>query len=227
MVLLGAQGQYTTRLPPHTGIKTVGIISAIGESFMFEHVSASPLQWLGPPDSSFLEIGDWGIDARVTREAAQALSKTFAVKPVAFEEAGFDNWTWPRLLDHIRQLPLPTDGIDAYVVILRDWRSDEIGGSAQQIAGLGLYRMDGDRPRTAVFACYRIAVIDARDDTILASRAVLARDGKLPWLSVAPSLWPKTQNDLTAPQTAILEKDSRALIDQTLAPALNQMFALR
>lgn len=225
MLLLGAQGQYTTRLPPHTGIKTVGIISAIGELFMFEHVSASPLQWLGPPDASFLEIGDWGVDAGVTREAARALSKTFVVKPVAFEEADFDTWTWPTLLDRIQQLP--THGVDAYVVILRDWRSDEIGGSAQQIAGLGLYRRDGDRPRTAVFACYRIAVIDAHNDTILASRAVLASEGKLPWLVIAPSLWPKTQNDLTASQTAILEKDSRALIDETLTPALDAMFSLR
>jgi hypothetical protein len=219
-------GVYTKEISPRTNIKTIAIISAIGESFMFEHVAASPLEWLGPPGTSFLEIGDWGLDARVAREAKQALSKKFAVEPVGFEEADFDTWTWPTLLQHIDELH--GHDIDAYVVILRDWRDDAIGGTAHQIAGLGLYRRDtGDRQRIGVFACYRIAVIDAHHDSVLASRRIFTADGKLPWLPIAPALWPETQNDLTAAQTAILQSDTRALIDDTLTPALDEMFSLR
>jgi hypothetical protein len=216
---------YTKTIPSQADIKTVAIISAIGETFMFERISASPLQWLGPPDASFLQIADWGMDARVTRQAAQALSKTFVVKPARFEEADFDTWTWPTLLNHIEELPM--HDIDAYVVILRDWCDDGIGGSVHQIAGLGLYRLDGNRPHTGIFACYRIAVIGAHDDKVLASRAVVTISGKLPWLPVTPALWPKTQNDLSAEQTALLEKDSRALMDETLTPALDEIFSLR
>lgn len=223
-LLLGAQGPYAQRLPTHSNIRTIGIISAIGQSFMFERVTPSTLQWLGPPDTSFLDIGDWGVDARVTREAMEVLTKKFAVKPVTFEEADFDTWTWSTLLDRIAQLPLPMDNIDAYVVILRDWRGDEIGGSVHQLAGLGLYRRE---LRTGVFASYRIAIIDARNDSILASRAVLTRDGKLPWLPVTLVPWPRTQNDLTPRQISTLQTGVRTLIDDTLVPALDEMFAVR
>jgi len=222
--LLTAPGPYAQRLPPHSNIKTVGIISAIGQSFMIERVPASPLQWLGPPDASFLDIGDWSVDARVTREATQALSKKFSVRSVAFEEADFDSWTWPNLLDRIAQLPVPMENIDAYVVILRDWRGDEIGGSVHQLAGLGLYSRQS---RTGVFASYRIAVIDARSDSIVASRAVLTRDGQLPWIPVAPAVWPRRRYDLTTAQISLLQTDVRVLIDKTLVPTLDEILAVR
>lgn len=226
-LLLGAQGEYAARVPQDAGIKSIAVISAIGRSFMFEQVTDSPLEWLGPPDTSFLEIADWGLDWRVTREAMQTLSKTYVIKPVEFQEADFDTWTWPTLLEHIDELRLSAQDIDAYVVILRDWCGDDIGGSVQQIAGLGLYRRDGDRQRSGVFACYRIAVIDARDDSILASRAVLTAKGNLPWVSAGRALWPGTQNDLSAAQKSVLENDVRGLIDGTLTPTLDEMFALR
>jgi hypothetical protein len=217
-------GIYTEEIPPGAGIKTVGIISAIGQTLMFEHVRASPLQWLEPPNTSFLEISDWGLDALVTHEVADILSKKFHVKPVSFEEADFDTWTWPNLLRRIDELPLPMDDIDAYIVILRDWRGDEIGNSLHQLAGLGLYRRDvPGSMRLGVFASYRIVVVDARNTRVLASTAVLTGGGGLPWSPITAALWPKTQNEMTDAQRKAIQADIRTLIEETLRPALDEI----
>src|SRR5208337_2467011 len=60
---LAAAGPYTTRLSPQDlhHIKTVAVIPVLGNSFLFRHVKNSPFEWLGPPDSHFLEISDWGL----------------------------------------------------------------------------------------------------------------------------------------------------------------------
>jgi hypothetical protein len=213
-------GPYTQTLPAHTKIKTVAIISAIGETFMFEHVRATPFEWAGSPDTSFFEISDWGVDDLVNREATSVLSKRFSVKPVKYEEADFDTWTWASLLRTIRALPLPEDDIDAYVLILRDWRPDEIGHSVHQVAGLGLYRRDG---RAGTFAAYRIVVVDAHTYEVLASREALSSEGRLPWTPTGPSLWPKTQNDVTDAQKTTLQSGLNALIEMTLVSTLKRL----
>ncbi|MGD0189285.1 MAG: hypothetical protein ABSD74_00935 [Rhizomicrobium sp.] len=193
---------------------------------MFERVGKSPLEWAGPPRTSFLEISDWGLDDAVMGEATAVLSKRFAVKQVTYEEADFDTWTWDSLSRDIRALPLPVDDIDAYVVILRDWRGDEIGHSVHQLGGLGLYRRDGTGgPRLGAFAAYRIAIIDARSGEIMASRPVLTQIGQLPRLPVAPSIWPNTQNDVTDAQRTMLQTCLRRLIDATLPPTLKGLMA--
>ena len=222
---LSGAGPQTQALPAHTKIRTVGIISAIGDTLMFERVSNSWYEWIGPPATSFLEITDWGLDDFVDREATAALSKHFAVKPVSYAEADFDTWSWSSLVRRLRELPLPVDDIDAYVVILRDWRGDEIGNSVHQIAGLGVYRRDYSRrpPRLGVFASYRIAIVDAHSYDILASREALMPDGHLPWAAVAQSLWPRTQNDLTDAQRTALQVDLNKLIDETLKSTLRQL----
>jgi len=219
-----AAGPYDQKIPSHTNIRTVAIISAIGETFMFEHVSASAFEWIGPPETSFLEISDWGLDDLATREAAAALSSRFSVKPVTYEEADFDTWTWPMLVRHIRELPLPEDNIDAYVLILRDWQGDTIGGSVHQVAGVGAYRRDyAAGPKLGVFASYRIVIVDAHSYDVLASRTVATASGSLPWTPLAPPLWPATQNDLDETRTSVLRHDLTKLIANTLAPALRDM----
>jgi hypothetical protein len=225
LLTLSGAGPYTQSLPPHTRIKTVAIISAVGESFMFEHVRAAPFEWIGAPDTSFLEISDWGMDDLVSREATMVLSKRFAVKPVKYEEADFDTWTWASLPRTIRELPLPEDDIDAYVLILRDWHPDEIGHSVHQIAGLGLYKRD--LAGLGVYAAYRIVVVDAHTYEVIASRRALTTDGRLPWGPTGPSLWPKTQNDVTDAQKTTLQAGLNALIDHTLAPTLQGLISAR
>jgi hypothetical protein len=223
---LCAAGPYSDRLSADElrHVKTVAIISVIGHSFLFQHVRDTSLEWLGPPDSHFLEISDWALDPQVTRETTAALAKHFAIKAIAFEPADFS--TWNAFLLRRTTLDLNADpAIDAYVMILRDWRPDEIGGSVHALGGLGLYRRDFAHgpAKFGVFASYRVVVVDALTGAIIASRAAAMRDGSLPWSPAAPSLWPQTPNDLTDAQRAILDTNVTALIEATLPRTLAEM----
>jgi hypothetical protein len=93
-----------------------------------------------------------------------------------------------------------------------------------QVAGLGLYRRDSSG-RAGVYAAYRIVIVDAHTYKILASREALTTDGGLPWSPAAPSLWPKTQNDMTDTQKTTVQSGLNALIEKTLMPTINGLIS--
>ncbi len=223
LMLCGA-GPYTTRLSTQDlrHVRTVAVIAALGATFEFQHVSDKPYEWTGPPDSHFLEVSDWDLDARIEREVTGALAARFAIKPVAFVSANFSSWN-DRLLKNAA-LDLNADpAIDAYVLILRDRCPDTIGYSVHELSGLGLYRRDGKHPTLGIFACYRIVVVDAlTGDTIASHAAKTAADG-LPSVSAGASVWPKTPNDLSDAQRASLINVETRLIDATILRTLQQM----
>lgn len=225
-IVLGAAGPYTQRLSAddHHRIRTVAVIAALGDTFAFEHVRNDTLGWLKPADAHFLEISDWALDAGVAKVASAALAKSFTVKTVAFDPADFSSWDYSLL----RQDALDLNGdpaIDAYVFILRDWRPDTIGHSVHALGGLGLYRQDRDGrpPRCAVFASYRIVVVDALTGAVIAARAADLPHNEMPWLPVDPTLWPKTPNDMTDSQRAILQAAETKLIQATLLSTLEAL----
>ncbi|HUO91605.1 MAG TPA: hypothetical protein VMU22_01730 [Rhizomicrobium sp.] len=221
--LLGASGPYTARLSPQDlrTIRTVAVISALGNTFLFEHIPEGKFSALGPPDSHFLEISDWSVDPMIEKTVAAALARRFTVEPIAYRPADFSTWDYSNL----KRASLDLNGdpaIDAYVLILRDWRSDEIDYSVHALGGLGLYRNDR-ATKLGVFASYRIVVVDALTGDTIASRAALLANDKLPWVPVPAPLWPKTPNDLTEAQRATLKADETKLIDATLLPTLAAM----
>ena len=203
-------------------IKTIAVISALGNTFCFSMSGDTSIEYLGPPDSHFLEISDWKLDALVARDVTAALAKHFTIKPVTFETANFSSWNDTLL----RRASLDLNGdpaIDAYVLILRDWHWDEIGYSVHDLGGLGLYRRDGVHPKIGIFASYRVVIVDALTGDTIASRAATLGNGALPWLAVAPALWPQTQDDLTDGQRATLLADETKLIEATLLPTLARL----
>ena len=225
-ILLSASGPYTTRLSPldYRTIKTVAVISALGNTFLFERVPAKDFEWLGPPDSHFLEISDWALDPMIEKSVSAALAKRFTVKPIVFRPADFSTWDYANL----KSAALNLNGdpaIDAYVLILRDWRPDEIGYGVHELGGLGLYRKDrpSGHPKLGVFASYRVVVVDALTGDTIASRAALLPNSALPWLPEDAALWPKTPNDLTEQQRAMLAAAETKLIGATLQRTLVQM----
>lgn len=220
-ILLGAAGP---RLAPEQlrHIRTVAVISALGNSFQFERVPDTPFEWLHPPDSHFLETSDWGIDPLVEKMLTENLAKRFKVETIAYKPAEFATWN----AELLRRAALDLNGdpgIDAYVVVLRDWRRDEIGESVHRLGGLGLYSRDGRKPKYGIYACYRVVVVDALTGAILASRAAVMPDGALPWLPADAALWPKTPNDLSEAQRSMLAADEKKLIGATLLRTLIQM----
>ena len=225
-LFLSASGAYTTRLSPldYRTIKTVAVISALGHTFLFERVPAKDFEWLGPPDSHFLEVSDWALDPAIEKTATAALAKRFTVKPIVFRPADFSTWDYANL----KSAALGLNGdpaIDAYVLILRDWRPDEIGYGVHELGGLGLYRKDrsSGHPKLGVFASYRIVVVDALTGDTIASHAAFLPSNALPWLPEDAALWPKTPNELTDAQRTTLAAAETKLIDATLLRTLLQM----
>jgi hypothetical protein len=220
-VALSASGPGALSPPDLARIRTVAIISAVGQSFAFERVHPSSFEWFAPPDSRYLEISDWKIDDDVTREITAALSGRVTIKKVNFQRADFGTWNYAWLRQRVFELN-GDPGIDAYILVLRDWHYDAIGNSVHDLQGLGLYRHDSQsgENREGVYASYRIVVIDANTGAIYASRAATMPDGSLPWTPTQPSLWPATPNDLTVAQQKSLEADLALLIGKTLPRAL-------
>ena len=211
--------------PPHLQIHSIGIIAAVGDTCMFEHVSNRTFQWIGAPEASFLEISDWGIDDEVTKTIAAALAPAYRTQSIAIEHQDFDTWTYDSLRRRIRELPVPETPVDAYLLILRNWRGDDIGGSVHQLGGLGFYRRDfsGGSKRYGVFASYRLMLLEPQRGGIIASRAALQPNGRLPWLPISPALWPRTQNYLSVAQRETLHHDFLHLLDTTLPTALRKL----
>lgn len=212
-----------TAKPAH--IHTLGVIAALGGTCMFERVPDRPFEWIAPPEASFLEISDWGLDDAVTRRIARLLGPRIDVQTIYVSQQDFETWTDASLARRIRELPLPETPVDAYLLVLRDWRGDEIGNTNHRVGGLGLYRRDfsGSRVRFGVFASYRVILADPETGQIFAEVPALLPNRKLPWLPAAPTLWPPTQNDLTAAQQRVLHSDFLELIDATLPRALRQI----
>jgi hypothetical protein len=210
---------------PHVEIRSLGIIAAVGDTCMFEHVRNAPFEWIGPPQTGFLEISDWDLDDAVTKAIAADLDARYEIQSIAIEHQDFDTWTWATLARRIRELPVPETPVDAYLLILRDWRRDEIGRSNHQVAGLGLYRRDlrGGRELTGAFASYRVVLMDPENGNIIASRIAVLPDGQLPWTPISPLLWPRTQNDLTDAQRETLHHDFLKLFDATLSNTLRHL----
>jgi hypothetical protein len=225
-VLCGV-GTSIARVPAPTlsHVKSIGIIASVGDTCMFERVPASRFGWIAPPQATFLEISDWGIDDTVTAEITKRLSARYKVQGIAIEHQDFDTWTWDTLGKFIRELPVPEVPVDAYLLVLRDWRGDGIGHSVHKVGGLGLYRRDlvGGNEKLGVFASYRLVLMDAENGNILASRTALMPDGSLPWLPAARAFWPHTQNDLSDAQRRELQADFLKLIGQTLPDALGRI----
>ncbi len=219
-ILLGADGPYTERVAPETlrHIRNVAVISDMGGTLQFEQVEAG--RWLKPANAAFLAIADWGLDADAARTVTAALSKEFSVLPITFDPAVFSTWNDTLL----RRATLDLNGdpaIDAYVLILRDWSTDRIFYTGHDVGGLGVLHEAGGP--TALYASYRILLVDALSGNILASRAARLPQERLPAIASADALWPQRTNDLTPSQAVAIREDLRRLIDATLIPTLKKL----
>jgi hypothetical protein len=174
-VVLSAAAAFETRATRLQAIKSVGIISAIGDEM---NVTQAGLTGLNNPGRS-VSIRSWGLDELIVQQATTLLSGRFRVQAVSYPRAAFaairESAVAP--VNLIRSDPFKAlirtnvspQGLDAYIVItpakskLGSGRNVEGIGFAQYRALLESYGL--------IHALYEIRVIDGKTFDVIEKRA--------------------------------------------------------
>jgi hypothetical protein len=140
-VSLGGCAMFATRDTKLEAVKTVGIISAVGDEMTFARMG---LTGLNNANQSF-PIGSWGLDDLIVQQATTALSGRFQVQPVSYPRTAFaaikDSPVAPVNLvrgDPFKKLvktEVTPQGLDAYIVITK--AKSNFGSGARKVEGIG------------------------------------------------------------------------------------------
>ena len=140
-VSLSACAMFETRETKLQAVKTVGIISAVGDEMNFARIGLT-----GPNNANrSFPIGPWGLDDLIVQQATAALTGRFQVQPLSYQRTAFaaikDSPAAPVNLvrgDPFKKL-LKTEvtpkGLDAYIVIIK--AKSNFGGGARKVEGIG------------------------------------------------------------------------------------------
>ncbi|MGX1324180.1 hypothetical protein AB7M17_007633 [Bradyrhizobium sp. USDA 377] len=179
-VALSAAAAFETRATKLQAIKTVGIVSAIGEEMS---LTRAGLTGLGNAAQS-LSISAWGLDELIVQQATKLLSGRFRVQPVTYRRAAFaavrDSAVAPVNLlrsDPFKELvrsDVAPQGLDAYIVITRA-RSKLGNGRNVEGVGLAQYRtLLADYG--LIHALYEVRVIEGKSFDVIEKRAAAPLD---------------------------------------------------
>lgn len=168
----GAHAWFETRDAKLQSVKTVGIVSAIGDRFTFAKAGLTGLD-NGPRSGP---IAPWGLDDLMVQQVAEALSIRFQVQPVTYPRAMFATTEESALpavnlvrgdpFKKLVQTEVSPQGLDAYIVITK--AKAYFGGGNRKVEGIGLIRY-----RTVLesfdllHALYEIRVIDGKTFDII------------------------------------------------------------
>lgn len=172
-VVLGAAAAFETRTTRLQAIKTVGIVSAIGEEMS---LTQAGLVALGNAGQS-VSISAWGLDELIVQQATKLLGGRFRVQAVSYRRAAFaairDSAVAPVNLlrsDPFKELVRS----DAYIVITRA-RSKLGNGRIVEGVGLAQYRtLLADYG--LIHALYEIRVIEGKSFDVIEKRAAAPLD---------------------------------------------------
>ncbi|WP_314962064.1 hypothetical protein [Bradyrhizobium cosmicum] len=179
-VALGAAAAFETRATRLQAIKTIGIVSAIGEEMS---LTQAGLIGLGNTGQS-ISISAWRLDELIVQQTTKLLSGRFRVQPVSYRRAAFaairDSAVAPVNLlrsDPFKELvrsDVAPQGLDAYVVITR---AKSKLGNGRNIEGVGLAQY---RTLLAdyglVHALYEVRVIEGKSFDVIEKRAAAPLD---------------------------------------------------
>ena len=203
-----------TRVGDYGKIHTVAVVSAIGTA-----INLTTVHFMGPT-SKPLSISDWAIDQATETVLRKYLSPRFAFKDVAFDRAALAsiaNGRWDNNLAFKAYLrTLPTDGIDAFIVLRPD-QEDETPGAP----GLSLTHGSGFGDTYPVlWANYEIDIVDAHSYELLgkAYSRIALRKGEAPtFAGLVLSTLLRTGDDLvlTDLQTKILRGITTRLVQRS------------
>jgi hypothetical protein len=162
-----ANALFETRDARLQSVKTVGIVSAIGDQFTF--VKAR-LTGLGNGPRS-VPIAAWGLDELIVQEVSTALSDRFQVTPVTYKRASFATVQEAAITavnlvrgDPFKKLvetEVSPQGLDAYIVITK--ARAYFGGGNRRVDGVGLITYSTVlEAYSQIHALYEIRVVDGK-----------------------------------------------------------------
>ena len=167
-VSVSACAMFETRETKLQTVKTVGIISAVGDEITF---ATGGLTGINNRRQSF-PIGSWGLDDLIVQQVTAALNGRFQVQPVTygrdlFVTAEKESIVTPVNLirgDPFRKLvqtEVSPQGLDAYIVITK--AKSNFGGGGRKVEGIGFIRYGTVlESYNQVHALYEIRVFDGR-----------------------------------------------------------------
>jgi hypothetical protein len=210
--------------PRSTGLRTIGIVSAIGDTF---HVRKIGLMVFGN-DAKEFSIDSWHIDDLAVAKARGLLGKTHDVRSVTYRRAAIASAPGGRsgLADTLRAAVAP-QGLDTYLVMTKT--TVQYGGTNQTIGGLGI--VEGAFDNFFIYAIYQVALVDGRDfSPISRSVALLPGDKSCnplfkPFIcganrAVDKTWWPAS---LDAASNQRLKGAMVEFVDKSLPNTLRQM----
>jgi hypothetical protein len=219
--------------PKVEGVRTIGIVSAIGDKFYLRKVGFTVFG----NESQEIPIDSWGIDELMTSKIRAALAGRLDVRPVKYRRAAFaeaEN-TIAIGVESLRGETVRTEvtpqGLDAYLIVTK--ATAPYGQTNQMLRGLGM--VDGFKfgdHLIYAYAFYSISLVDGHDWTVSRGTfATIQGDAGLfgPRLKGASreldkSWWPAS---LDAASNQRLKGVVAELIDQSLPGTLQKMLLVQ
>jgi hypothetical protein len=194
LVVLGrsASALFETRDAKLQAVKTVGIISAVGDRFVFSKTGLTGFD----NSSRGVSIASWALDDFFVQQATSLLSGRFQVKPVSYSRATFAavNESALRPVELIRgdrfkklvETDVTPQGLDAFVVITR--AKADLGAGGRKVEGIGLvtYSTMADS-YSAIHALYEIRVVDGKTFDVIEKLAAAPLDSSTDLRLAGPS----------------------------------------
>jgi hypothetical protein len=175
-VSLGACAMLETRETKLQAVKTVGIISAVGDEMSFSRMGLTGLN----NASQNFPIGAWGLDDLIVQQATAALSGRFQVQPVSYQRTAFAaikdspvapaNFIRGDPFKKLVQTEVSPQGLDAYIVITK--AKSNFGGGARKVEGIGFVSYATLLASyNEIHVLYEIRVFDGKTFDVIEKRA--------------------------------------------------------
>ncbi len=180
-VSVGGCAMLETRETKLQAVKTVGIISAVGDEMSFARVGLTGLN----NASQNYPIASWGLDDLIVQQATTALSGRFQVQPVSYQRAAFaaikDSPVAPVNLvrgnpfKKLLQTEVTPQGLDAYIVITK--AKSNFGSGARKVEGIGFISYGTLLASySQIHALYEIRVFDGKTFDVIEKMAAQPLD---------------------------------------------------
>jgi hypothetical protein len=174
----GACTAIGTEAPKLRDVKTVGVISAVGDTLT---LTTAGLTGFGKGEQRVYSIESWGIDDLIVSRSGALLSRRFEVRPVTYKRATFaaiegnnpvvvvNLLRRDKIKDLVRTEAAP-QGLDAYVVITKG--ASVYGNGGRSVGGIGIISHSTLlNSYNQIHALYVVRVIDGHTFSVMDKRS--------------------------------------------------------